>query len=272
MNVLHLSDLHRIIDPYYYPKRLKEQIKQGELIKDIVKINNIDVVAITGDIFEDWTKFYLKHRHIINDVTSPYIKLKDLIGGEIPIVFCLGNHEYARYRIEDTIEAYTNCKQVPNVYCLDVCNCVCINDVNFLGNVLWYDGNCSPHRTDGVQCCKHIDDSWLDCTIVDFDPIKENVKNVQKIKQSVDQNRTNVLLTHTVPYWKLNAFNYDQPGGIYNVYSGMRDLFNDHEVYVEYALCGHTHRRSVVEHLYLDGRMTECYNNGSDYNNLLFVF
>lgn len=219
-----------------------------QLLKKEIENINPDVITISGDIYD--------YRAI-----NPYIELDQF---DIPVVFCLGNHEFAFRTVKYTLDFYKNNNTTKNVHCLDVQNFIDINNVRFVGNVLWYDGSLSD-RPDKNYYLKNIDKNWLDSTIECFNPLKRNIECIQQIKNSLkDYNGKSVLLTHTVPYWKLNMFSYDTPNGIYNIYSGVKDLFHDNNINVNVAICGHTHRKSRVEYKQ-DGKSIKCYNVGNDY-------
>lgn len=225
-----------------------ERSQTINILRDYVKKVNPDVVVISGDVYD--------YRGI-----NPFYELTTL---EVPVVFCLGNHEFA-YRYVDMVhDHYKFNSRFDNVYCLDTKGHVDINGVRFVGNVLWYDGSLS-NRNDVTEKLKHIDKTWLDCTILDFDPMIENRNCINQIKEHLkDYTGKSVLVTHTVPYWKLNLFNFEEPNGVYNIYSGVKDLFHNDDINVDVAICGHTHRRTNLEYNE-DGKSIRCYNIGNEY-------
>lgn len=240
MKILATADLHL---GYARSQSIK-------LLEKIIYKEKPDVVAIAGDIYD--------YRGI-----NPSYELHRL-NENIPVVYCLGNHEFAHRSPEFVYEHYCFNDRFHNVHCLDIDDFVDIEGVRFVGNVLWYDGSLSE-RMDVSQKLKNIDKTWLDSTIYDFDPVIENKKCIEKIKKSLnDWSGKSVLITHTVPYWKLNQFSYDTPDGIYNIYSGVKDLFHNEDINVDVAICGHTHR--PVRLLYeKDGKSIQCYNIGNEY-------
>ena len=182
----------------------------------------------------------------------------------VPVVFCLGNHEFAERSIGNTFAYYHLCSHFDNVKCLDIEGRVDIGDVRFVGNVLWYDGSLSD-RWDVQSKLQKIDDTWLDCTIVDFDAKKANENCIKQIKDGLaGYSGKSVLVTHCVPYWKLNRWSFTSPDGVYNIYSGVKDLFHNNDVNVDVAVCGHTHRKEKLEYT-KDGKHIRCYNIGNDY-------
>lgn len=240
MKIFATSDLH-----IGYPE--SESIK---LLQNIIKKEEPDVMVISGDIYD--------YRGI-----NPFYELSKL-DDTVQVVFCLGNHEFAYRYIDMVHDHYKFNDRFDNVHCLDIDDYVDIDNVRFTGNVLWYDGSLS-NRKDVNEKLKNIDQTWLDSTIYDFFPVQENRKCIDKIKKSLnDYNGKSVLVTHTVPYWKLNAFCYDMPDGIYNIYSGVKDLFHNDNINVDVAICGHTHRKTRLEYTE-DNKSIRCYNIGNEY-------
>ena len=243
MKILATSDLH-----IGYPS--SQSLK---LLTEYVKKEQPDVVVISGDIYD--------YRGV-----NPFYELSNLeMDNDLPVVFCLGNHEFAWRDVEFTLNHYRfNGKHFPYVHCLDTEGFVDIDGVRFVGNVLWYDGSLSD-RGDKQEKLNHIDESWLDSTINDFNAVEENRKCVEQIKAGLkDYTGKSVLVTHTVPYWKLNLFNFDMPCGVYNIYSGVKDLFKNDGINVDVAICGHTHRKTRLEYTE-DGKYIRCYNIGNEY-------
>ena len=111
-----------------------ERSQTINILRDYVKKVNPDVVVISGDVYD--------YRGI-----NPFYELTTL---EVPVVFCLGNHEFA-YRYVDMVhDHYKFNSRFDNVYCLDTKGHVDINGVRFVGNVLWYDGSLS-NRNDVTE-------------------------------------------------------------------------------------------------------------------------
>lgn len=243
MKALILSDLH--INQEYY-NDIFGQKKYKKILENQIK-EDFDIVLIAGDVFE--------HR-IMNTKQNPFDILNFLFD-EKEVVFCLGNHEFAYEHFNDVMKYWSKFSN-NNIHCLDVCNNVVINNVNFVGNVFWYDFslNKNPMLMKG-----EIVDGWLDATIKEFDPIKENEINKNKILKSIDENRRNILITHMVPHWLLNSFSIDQEMSLYNAYSGNYDFLKEiKNKNIEYAICGHTHRRECK-----DIYGIHCINIGNDY-------
>lgn len=193
---------------------------------------------------------------------------------DLPVVFCLGNHEFAGMTVGQTHEKYRSWKSeaagkcVTNAHCLDIDGHFDTQGVRFYGNVLWYDGtlyNGGPAK----PLLDRIDTGWLDSTIVGFKPVEENARCVEQIKeaQRTAGRRRLVLVTHCVPLRKLNLFDEDTPLSIPNCYSGVHDLFQQ-GVRPDVALCGHTHRRTQCEYHYRKYGVEKdimCLNSGNDY-------
>lgn len=218
--------------------------------------SNPDVLVISGDVSD-----------MPRQNTFGYFGEFDL-----PVVFCLGNHEFAYSSVEETLGKYRHdCEvakscRVRNVHCLDIDGHFDALGIRFYGNVLWYDGSLynGMYRT---KYMTRIYDRWLDSTIVGFKPLEEHEKCVAQIRkaQRYARNRTLVLVTHCVPHRRLNVFDTETPLGIPNCYSGVDNLFDSNDIHPDVALCGHTHRRVQYGHVTKDGRQIRCYNSGNDY-------
>ena len=247
MKILFTSDLH------FYSDTL-----DGVLcaLREKIAESNPDVLAISGDVSD-----------IPSHNTYGFFSEFDL-----PVVFCLGNHEFAHSSIGDTLEKYRHdyelcvAKGVKNVHCLDTEGHFDAHGVRFYGNVLWYDGSLS-NRMDTSRYMSHIYDGWLDSTIAGFDAVKEHQRCVEQIRhaQRYARGKKLVLVTHCVPHRKLNLFDVETPMSIPNCYSGVDNLFDTYNIHPDVALCGHTHRRVLYEHHMKDGREIRCYNSGNDY-------
>ena len=237
IKILATADLHIDYSNSDQIRTLKKQVVREQP----------DVILIAGDV------------HDCRDL-NPY---KDLgrLSKDIPIIFCLGNHEFAYRSVEDTLSYYSKTVKPANVHCLDVCGYVDVGDVRIVGNVLWYDGSLS-NRADVDDYLKKVDDTWLDDTIRNFDPLKEHRKCVDQIKNALDGYKgKSILLTHTVPHHALNRFCTINPSSVYNIYSGVYDLFKSESIDVNMAICGHTHKPAT----YYYNNKIECTNIGNDY-------
>lgn len=225
-------------------------------IRKKLKQCNPDVLAISGDVSD-----------IPSHNTYGFFSEFDL-----PVVFCLGNHEFAYSSVEKTLAKYAHdydvavSHGVKNVHCLDTEGHFDTLGIRFYGNVLWYDGSLY-NGYDGINHMSHIYDGWLDSTIVNFKPMNEHLKCVNQIKhaQRYARGKKLVLVTHCVPHRKLNVFDVETPMSIPNCYSGVDNLFDAKNIHPDIALCGHTHRRVLYEHHMKDGKSIMCYNSGNDY-------
>jgi predicted phosphodiesterase len=221
-------------------------------VKDIVDKVDPVCILIAGDVFENSLNI------------SPYYELSKL--GR-PVICCFGNHEFAYRSVEDTFKFYRKLyfPDENDVHYLDIVGHRKIkfngNDVNVVGNVLWYDSSLKDYLYHGLTK-NGIAYGWLDATIVGFDFKKENAKCVEQIKQNYDKTCDNILLTHNVPDRRLNLFSLNGPS-MYNEYSGMNNLLDDlakDGMTFKYAICGHTHRKTNAT---IDG--AKCVNIGNDY-------
>ena len=245
MKILALSDLHIhfVFNPKaygYYKNLIKNKFPKGDY----------DCVIITGDIFESTA--------INKWGFNPYQTLRDLFSHtDVPVIFCLGNHEFAYNRIGDVLKYYSaNYNQDYNVHCVDVLGKFQFQNINFIGNVLFYDNSL---KSNAFAIDDFIVSNWLDSKIIDFIPSIECKNRQQKIKNNIVKDKTNVLLTHCVPHEKLNWFTFNQPNSLYNQYSGCR-YFLEQLDNIQWSFSGHTHRRMFCE---ING--INCVNVGNDY-------
>ena len=247
MKILALSDLHIhfVFNPraYSYYKSIVRQKFEG-------LSEYIDAIVITGDIFESTA--------INKWGFNPYETLRDVFCfTDKPIIFCLGNHEFAYNRIGDVLKLFEVCYNPQlNVHCLDVINKYEIGKYNFIGNVLFYDNTLSnnPFKVDDF-----IVKNWLDSKIIEFVPSKECAIRKKLIIDNIQEDKTNILLTHCVPHEKLNWFSYHEPNSVYNQYSGCKTFLEELKN-VQWSFSGHTHRRMFTE---ING--INCVNVGNDY-------
>lgn len=247
MKALILSDLHlpaKVLYEEFHTRKYKRTIP--------FDVNSYDIVLISGDVVESSIMNWNNTRNPLNALYSIFEK---------PVIFCLGNHEFAYQSHPKVIDYWKQWKH-PNVYCLDIEGHVDINNIRFVGNVLWYDfslNNCTQLMQG------EIIDSWLDSTIKDFDPILENKNCVKQILDncSTDKSINHILITHTVPHIDLNTFSIETPTSPFNAYSGMKRFIldiQDQGINITHAICGHTHRRECKTIWGID-----CINVGNDY-------
>lgn len=247
MKALILSDLH--ISAEYYFSGFKNT-KYKRILNDFIK-DDYDIVIISGDVFEC---------SIMRVNENPFDLLNFLFNGK-PVVFCLGNHEFAYQDYNKVIDYWNkmqNESKNKDIHCLDVENGVEIGDWKFVGNVFWYDWSLNQNQ---MLMKGEILDSWLDTTIKNFNAEKEHEKCKEQILKNVSKNKNNILVTHCVPHWSLNTFSIEEPYSAYNSYSGCKDFLNElKDLNFKYSFCGHTHRREIKEIYGI-----KCYNIGNDY-------
>lgn len=250
MKILVLADLHlnkeMITSAFYLNKLKRSKMNWYEGHK-----KDIDLVVIAGDIVE---------HSIMNSNIDPFDALYKFF--EKDVVFCLGNHEFAYSSHPEVLEYWKKWSH-PHVHCLDIDGSYRKDNVNFVGNVLWYDFTLNNCRT---LMKGEIVDGWLDATIKNFDPLIENEKCQKQILSNLITNDDvkNVLVTHMVPHKNLNAFSIDDPFSPYNAYSGMDDFLltiQNKRANLSHAICGHTHRR-IMDTIH----GVDCINVGNDYH------
>ena len=153
MKFLALADLH------YNNYVWKDGYFQS-LLKDTIEKYQIDVVLIAGDVVESSIiKHYNPYEVIRHNI------FKDV---DVPIIFCLGNHEFSYNSVDNVFERMTSFTDTYDCYCLDVNGHYDVNsDIRIVGNVLWYDNTLKGIST---QPDNVIIDGWLDSTILDFIP------------------------------------------------------------------------------------------------------
>lgn len=256
LRILHLSDLHLV------PNSYKKSLKPIWILQLLGTFKDIDAIVITGDVFESFQDAEFPTVKEFN----PYRALNDLFQGR-KVIFCLGNHEFFYRTIPDTLKEYRD-KYDPTMYdvhCLDVIGKYDIGKYRFVGNVLWYDGSTrTVNEQDMDDFANH---SWMDFTIKEFNWLSECSKcKIQIVSNAKnDEGKVIILCTHCVPHvslncWIENQFSYSKSikTNYYNAYSGVEDFITGKGF--QYALCGHTHRRTNKE---IDG--CHCYNVGNDY-------
>ncbi|MFW5890625.1 MAG: metallophosphoesterase family protein [bacterium] len=234
---LHMNSMHHIYD-------LKKKVI------DSVPLNEIDAIIICGDIFES------------NFNCNPYKQLSSIFN-DTTTICCLGNHEFVSKTVEEvknTYKKFYNPKKY-NVHYLDIIGHYDIDGYRFIGNVLWYDGETKTNKDQNLD--NFANGRWIDKYILNFNWKRENEKCVEQIEENFDKNKINILCTHHVPHISLNKHIEENPGSVFNAYSGMKNLFDI--VSPAYSFCGHTHRR--VFRKVIEG--TVCYNVGNDYGDFL---
>ncbi len=238
MKILCMSDLHI---------QCKHDKKSyTEFVSNLFEENEIDIVVVTGDVFET------------NYNSDPYGMLHSIFQGK-KVIFTLGNHEFFYRTVQETLDHYKR-KYKPDdydVHCLDIVHSVDVENLHFFGNVLWYDGSMSTVYDQKMQT--FADGRWADRLIKDLDFFGENKRCVKLIKENIGEERMiNILCTHMCPAKSLNLHMFNEANE-FNAYSGMSDLLKT--VNADYAICGHTHRRTIGN--YIHG--TSCINVGNCY-------
>lgn len=245
MKTIVTADLH------LNSKCLAEQfyLKKQKRIIDSIIPKDAELILIAGDVIES---------SILKYDINPLEALYSLF--ERPVIFCLGNHEFAFQYHSDVIKYWSKFKH-PHVHCLDIEGNVNFGGKNFVGNVLWYDFTLNKCR---LVMQGEILDGWLDATIKNFDPMKECQKCKDQILKNLSKEQNNILITHMVPHIELNAFSQEDPHSPWNAYSGCDRFLLDCQdsgcANIEYAICGHTHRRECKEIWNVN-----CINVGNDY-------
>ena len=236
MKILITSDLHIM--------SIKDINLKLSFLERMRELDDPDVIVLAGDIFE--SNFIYKK--------NPYKELSKLFP-DIPVICTLGNHEFVDHTVDSVKEKYTK-KYDPDTYdvhYLDICGSKVIDDVNFVGNVLWYDGSMKQYK--GQNIYDWGNGCWLDKRIVGFDYEMENHNCVTQIKENIKDDLTNVLVTHCLPHKDLNG----HIEGELSAFSGMKNLLKD--INVEYSICGHTHKKVIG----LEREGCYCVNVGNDY-------
>lgn len=250
MKILVLSDLH-------IPPEMVNNLFQIEKYKRILKKeiqSDYDMVLISGDIFEHRVPKY-----------QNVFEVLQILFNEKPVIFCLGNHEFAYEKYQDVLKTYNVQYEVfkekfPNnkCICLDISGKYDFGNNRIVGNVFWYDWSLNHCRA--LMKGELIED-WLDYSIEEFEPMVEHENCKKQIFENIDQSKNMILLTHTVPHEDLNSFSKDDPHSPFNAYSGEKDFLKEiKDKNFKFAICGHTHRREVK-----DIYGIHCINIGNDY-------
>ena len=252
MHIIAFSDLHLyfintdfIVDTYKM------------FLKNRIKDKKIDMVLISGDIFE--SEFIRTCQ--TSKYGNPCKALRSLfeLDESIPIVCCLGNHEFAYEDVNLVLSQYKKYTGQANVHYLDACGSYTKDNVNVVGNVFWYDNTLKS-----TQLVKDdvIVSNWLDSSIEDFIPSVECEKCKNQILENIKPDKDNILLTHCVPHKDLNWFTIYEPESVYNQYSGSAKFLENETLqkYVKWSICGHTHKYITTT----IGNIN-CVNIGNDY-------
>lgn len=250
MKILILSDLH--IPPEMITSLFKLEKYKRILQKQIH--SEYDMVLISGDVFE----------HRVPKYQNVFELLYILFNGK-PVVFCLGNHEFAYEKHQNVLKTYNIQYQIfkekepnSNIICLDVNGYYDFGNNRIVGNVFWYDWSLNHCRT---LMKGELIEEWLDFSIEEFDPMKEHEKCREQILKNIDRTKNMILLTHTVPHKELNSFTKDDPISPFNAYSGVKDFLKEiKDQNFKFSICGHTHRREIK-----DIYGIHCINIGNDY-------
>ena len=242
MKILVLSDLH-----IYFWHSQWELSNYKKQLHQLLDNNKFDCVVISGDILES---------DFMSSNNDPYKFLHSLFENDYPIICCLGNHEFAYHSIDKVLKYYKHFTNRYNIHYLDVEGKFTFNNINFVGNVLWYDNSLASNRY-----CKpdYVIDSWLDSKIKDFVPSQECNVCKKQILCNIDKNLDNILVTHMVPHYKMNWFTLYQTDSYYNQYSGCKDFLSELSN-VKWSICGHTHKR-IMDTI----NNINCVNVGNDY-------
>ena len=241
MKILCFSDLHQNA-----PMNINGRLSPEALIcVEIFNRIKPNVVVISGDIYESRVPANIVYKDLAT------------VFPDIPVICCLGNHEFFWKKVYDVYQDYrTNYKPKKyNVHYVDVVDSHIIENVNFIGNVLWYDGSMSTVNDQNLK--DFANHRWMDYTIKEFDFVKEYDKNVTRITESIKPDKINILVTHCVPHNKLNG-HMSKIFSEINAYSGSYDLLEN--INVQYSISGHTHWpiKTVINE-------TKCFNIGNDY-------
>lgn len=240
-----LADLH-----YNYKW---DEYGYTDILAELITLEKPTHILIAGDIVES---SLVKHGNVYKIIRKNIFRDCDF---NIPIIFCLGNHEFAYNSVENVfnrMKMYNGDEY--NCYCLDVCSYYDIlnTDIRIIGNVLWYDNTMKPNDN-----CKDdvIEEGWLDSTIINFIPSKYCNICKKQILNHINPNKKHILVTHCVPDIRLNWFSQNMPYSVYNQYSGCVNFLNE-LTNIEWAICGHTHKRMMGVYNNIN-----CINIGNDY-------
>ena len=238
MKIIQFSDLHFTS----IPSTTSTQVNAIRLA--LASDSEIEVVVVTGDIFEAGTSHKFKYEKL-KEIFSPY-----------PVICCLGNHEFFFRTPEQTLEEYRcHYDSRLGVHYLDVAGHVDIGNYRFVGNVLWYDGSLRAVLNQDLY--DFAGRTWLDYSIKEFNYEKEFNKCIEQINANLaEDGKRNILLTHCVPFRDVNAH---PPVSEYNAFSGVDDITKHIGYNFEYSFSGHTHKRVLGEF-----KGCRCVNCGND--------
>lgn len=250
MKLLILSDLH--ISPETVSSSYQLE-KYKRILKNQIT-SEYDIVLISGDVFE----------HQVPKYVNVFETLQILFNKK-PVIFCLGNHEFAFEDYNSVLKTYDVQYKIfkvkypdSNIVCLDISGQFNFGNNRIVGNVFWYDWSLNNCRT---LMKGEIIEGWLDASIKNFDPLEEHKLCKSQILNNVDVTKNMILLTHCVPHESMNSFSKDEPYSPYNSYSGTKNFLKELTgMNFKFSFCGHTHRKENHEIYGI-----KCINIGNDY-------
>ena len=241
MRILCFSDLH--VPEWSDYQALDDRYKDfGGLTKipELIDLGKPDVIVATGDVV------------FPTDLPNYYEIVESIFGNELPVVTCLGNHEFWGRPWQETENILAGAKAdrpETNVICLDIEKYAIIGCSLFVGGMLFFDG--SMRWRDNQEL--YPMNGWNDRCITDL--ATEYKKRCEAYQRDITENvflyskgKNTILCTHHVPHEELNMH---EPSP-YSFYSGVKNLLADLEpdrTMTNVSISGHTHKRCVGKEL-----------------------
>ena len=204
----------------------------------------------------DQTKTHNKIFILAGDIGNPYQDnywsfLQDASNRFAHVLITTGNHEYyTNHKYPKTIE-YTNKyirarldkmahNNINNIKFLNR-NSIQLNGINYIGTTLWtnipmfYQSNIQKRMNDYRQI--YYDETKL---LTPHISTQIHIKDVKFIKQSIQQNTPNIIITHHLPIPELSHPMYSKFGILRHAF--YTDLINTMSFSnINLWICGHTH-------------------------------
>lgn len=183
-----LSDLHLEFDPDYR-----------------VQKNNASVLLLCGDICVP-AYFMRGENSPYHVIAQKFVSFFEDAASKFELVFyILGNHEYYKGYVEDTVEILRkNLGHIPNLIILDN-EYFDLNGIRIIGTTLWTDlnKNCPitenyiKHRLNDYHLVQWKTKQYR--KLNPFDTFNFHKNNMIFLKDSIDKTKKNIIMSHHAP-------------------------------------------------------------------------
>ncbi len=231
MKIACISDLHIPED------EITEYIN---VINTICKEEQIEILLIAGDIFEDYDTV----ESIINKLNQ----------SDYTTYFVPGNHDlWTKNSLQSSEEIYE--KYINNQYCV-LNKTISLNEqYNLIGHIAWYDYTLADnHKYSKTKFDEMTIDNrtWNDKKYSTF--TKDNIAKCRLFNQEISElikrdNKEKILMTHMISHPDFIVKDDPKRGNIdyFSAFCGGEKLYElSKDPTVKYAICGHVHYRMRI--------------------------